>query len=318
MDLFTSTTRPDSELFYQRNDPNDRRLGEHIERDPAAYDRSQIVILGCPQDEGVARNKGRTGAAQAPAEIRRALYKLSVAEVENLIVFDLGDTQIQPTLEQTHETHAWLVERMIHDGKTVISLGGGNDVSYPDCVGLARVIAPILAFNIDAHLDVRADTTRNSGTPYRQLLEERYLVPQRFYEIGWQRYANSPVYVDYLRRKGVWLYALDDVRDLGLETVLHAALNESYISPHARALFWGIDMDSVRASDAPGVSAPNPTGLNGEDLCTIATLAGSEARTRVFEISEVNPQYDIDAHTSRLAAAVIWHFLAAYAQRTKA
>jgi arginase family enzyme len=30
-----------------------------------------------------------------------------------------------------------------------------------------------IAINIDAHFDVRADNPRNSGTPYRQLLEEK-------------------------------------------------------------------------------------------------------------------------------------------------
>ena len=68
-------------------------------------------------------------------------------------------------------------------------------------------------------------------------------------------------------------------------------------------------MDFVRASDAPGVSAPNPAGLYAEDVCHIASLAAQDPRSRIFEITEVNPDFDIDGRTARLAAAVVFHFL---------
>ena len=48
-------------LFYRRDDPNDPRLGELVKRDPKDYEGADIVILGCPQDEGVKRNGGRVG-----------------------------------------------------------------------------------------------------------------------------------------------------------------------------------------------------------------------------------------------------------------
>ena len=79
MNLFDQTTRPSRELFYQRNDPHDVRLGELVKSPPADFDESEIVILGCPQDEGVRRNNGRVGARLAPTEIRREFYRLAAA-----------------------------------------------------------------------------------------------------------------------------------------------------------------------------------------------------------------------------------------------
>jgi arginase family enzyme len=58
--------------------------------------RAEVVLLGLPQDEGVARNKGRLGAAGAPDAIRQALYKCVALQSVRLI--DLGNTRIQPTL----------------------------------------------------------------------------------------------------------------------------------------------------------------------------------------------------------------------------
>jgi formiminoglutamase len=69
-------------------------------------------------------------------------------------------------------------------------------------------------------------------------------------------------------------------------------------------------MDSVNVAYAPGVSAPNALGLTAHEFCQIAAIAGQDKRSRVFEISEVNPLYDIDSRTARLAAAAIHHFLA--------
>jgi formiminoglutamase len=304
IDHFSSTTRPAEELFYQRGDPNDRRLGEIVGCEQAQYDAAQIVILGCPQDEGVQRNGGRPGAATAPDEIRRCLYKLAWNSPESTL-FDLGNTQIQSTLEDTHALHQQVVENVLHNGKILIVLGGGNDLSYPDCAGLAALYPDPLALNIDAHFDVRADDPRNSGTPYRQLLEENLLLAERFYEMGSQPQANSQVYKNYLAEKGVRVHDLESLRRAGISTMFRAILNES----DSEAIFWGFDMDSVRASDAPGVSAPSPIGLTGEEFCKIAAIAGEDSRSKILEITEVNPRYDIDARTSRLAAIAIWHFL---------
>ncbi len=307
MDIFDqhNTKRPDPSLFFKRGDPHDVRLGELVRSDEAAYGGAQIVILGCPQDEGVRRNHGRPGAALAPDEIRRCLYRLTVATLEDLLITDLGNTAIQATLEETHARHQAVVQQILRDGKTLVTLGGGNDISYPDCAALAQVATDVLAFNVDAHFDVRADVPRNSGTPYRQLIEEGYIRPDRFYEMGHQPFANSPVYAHYLRERGVHVFSLAELRRIGLVQAFHGALETA-----AQAIFWGLDLDAVRAADAPGVSAPTPIGLTGDELCQIATLAGADPRTRIIEFSEVNPQFDIDRRTCRLTATAIWHFLA--------
>jgi formiminoglutamase len=314
IDLFASTQRPDDALFYHRNDPNDPRLGEVVKSEKGAYANAAVVILGCPQDEGVRRNGGRVGAARAPDEIRRSFYKLTIEGLESLTIFDLGSTVIQGTLEETHTLHQQLVRQIIEDGKALVVLGGGNDISYPDCSGLAQAVSSVMAFNIDAHYDVRADDVRNSGTPYRQLLEEGFVTPSLFYEMGSQPFANSPIYTHYLNEKGAHIHPLPALRQSGLENTLESILNQRL----AEAIFWGLDMDSVRAADAPGVSAPNPTGLSGDELCMIAQMAGSDPRTRLLEISEVNPNYDIDRRTCRLAAVALHTFLSALASRIEA
>src|SRR5213592_1976392 len=88
--------------------PDDTRLGEVIESwqgDLAALAPGRAVLIGFPQDEGIRRNGGRSGAAAAPAEIRRWLYRLTPRDCEVGIdisdcpPLDLGNVRIEGELE---------------------------------------------------------------------------------------------------------------------------------------------------------------------------------------------------------------------------
>ncbi len=162
-----------------------------------------------------------------------------------------------------------------------------------------------MAFNIDSHFDVRASDAPHSGTPYRQLLDETLIKPENFYELAGKQIANSPEYHRYLEDLGVNIFSLRDMRREGSSTLVKSILNGS----PGDAIFWGFDIDSVRSPDAPGASAPYPEGLSAEEINEIAGLAGTDKRTGIIEITEVNPDYDIDGRTGKLAAMIIMNYL---------
>ena len=188
----------------------------------------------------------------------------------------------------------------------VVVLGGGNDISYADCSALALEQPDLLAFNIDRHLDLRADPVRNSGTPYRQLLEEGFLRSGSFHEVGINSFANSQAYLQYAEARGVGVYQLAELRERGVGAAVRAL---AAASP-AKAIFFGFDLDVVHAAEAPGVSDPSPMGLTAQEVCEIADVAAGDPRTRVIEISELNPVYDRDGITARLAANILMRALA--------
>jgi formimidoylglutamase len=307
MNAFDSVTPVAQSLVPPPKDERIGNVGSAVTGAREKYDMARAVIVGCPQDIGVRRNKGRPGASEAPDAIRRALYAFPAPEpVSSGAVYDLGDTRIGRSLEETHEIHRELVQTLLSDGKNVIVLGGGNDISYPDVAALAEVATDVLAFNIDSHFDVREADKPHSGTPYRQLLEERYLHPPHFYEMACKLVANAPVYEKYLQDKGVEIYSLERLRAEGMERVFEAILRSHRQSD---AVFWGFDIDAVRTTDAPGVSASYPLGLTADEICRIATLAGDEPRTRMIELTEVNPSHDRDGRTAKLVAMMILYYL---------
>jgi len=306
--IFEQTQRPESRLFFRHPDPHDIRFGTIVSSQPEHYAAADVVLLGCPQDEGVRRNGGRPGARLAPDAIRQCFYRLApptASHDRTICLFDLGNTIIQPDLEATHSLHQQIIQQLVQDSKQIVVLGGGNDLSYPDCAGLAAEYPNPLAFNVDAHFDVRESPIRHSGTPYRQLLEEGHLRPENFYEVGSEPFANARVYYDYLEAKDVQVCELDALREIGIA----AYFRQTLANTAGEAIFWGIDVDSVHAADAPGVSAPNPLGLSAAELCQIARIAGHDPRSRVIEFTEVNPEFDIDQRTCRLTAVAIFYFL---------
>lgn len=264
------------------------------------------VLVGCPQDVGVSRNSGRIGAAKAPTVIRQMLYRFKPpVDDGGARLLDLGDVDVSGGLEPAHERLHSVVSALLREGKKVIVIGGGNDISLPDAHACADVLGEIAAINMDAHLDMRKADRVHSGTPYRNLIENGHLKPENFHEVGIQVQCNSPHYVNDAAELGVNIHTLSHVMQHGADMYFDGLFELLGSKP----LFAGLDMDSVRASDAPGVSAPSPVGFTAEEVLNFAARCQAYGNTGVFEITEVNPDMDVDGRTARLAALVIYTYI---------
>lgn len=310
-EIFDRTERPDPELFFSCSDKDDPRLGDAVKSAVECYDRSEIVIVGCPQDTGISLANRRAGAAKAPTEIRRQFYRLTTFNITRRI-FDLGDVKIGATLEETHENHFQVIKQLLSDGKRVLVLGGGSDISYPNGCAMAGVFGDKnwIAINVDSHLDVRSAPQRNAATAYRQLLEEAKLQPTYFYEVGFQTHFCSPVYFDYLRQLRVHRISLELLRSHpDVDRQLKDEIRNNFVK-HSSSLsaFIGFDMDVVRMADAPGTTSPSPLGLRAGEFIQLVKYAASLANTKLVEFTEVNPDFDIDDRTTKLVAIAMHRF----------
>jgi formiminoglutamase len=212
-----------------------------------------------------------------------------------------------------------VITEFLKDGKKIISLGGGNDISYPDGAAMADVFGAgnWMAINVDAHFDVRLDKERSNGTPYRQLLDEKLIRPDYLYEVGFQTQLASPVYYRYLQNLNVNLVSLEQLRSrTETDYEVRELMKQKFIN-HSSSLnsFFNFDLNVVRMSDAPGVSAPNPTGLRAGELITLVKYAASLINTRIIEFTEVNPNFDIDNRTVKLVAVAMHRFCAALSKK---
>ncbi len=313
---------PDA-VFFSRNDESDPRMGDIVRRQKENLSPDiRIGIVGFPEDEGVKRNRGRVGAKEAPNEIRKALYKFTPfaisksKQIPELPIFDFGNVKTGGSLEETHQRVQAVVETLVANNILPIVLGGGHDATYPTFLAFSKKAASTGAINIDTHLNFRkSDPHRSNGTAFRQILDHTHspLAPMNFVEVGAQSFANSKEHYEELNDRGATVFTLGDVRKERIEKILDIAYEIA--SNSSERMYVSFDLDSVQSSDAPGVSASYPTGLTAEELLKAAHFAGLRQKIKAIDIVEVNPKFDVDGKTSKLAALVVMYFLAGVANR---
>jgi formiminoglutamase len=280
------------------------------------------VLLGFPQDEGVRRNHGRPGAAEAPQAIRQQLWRLTPWDGEKDVdltakpPLDAGNVRLGGDLEASQQALAEVVGAVLQTGAVPIVLGGGHETAFGHYLGYVAAKRPVRIINLDAHLDVRpcTDGEGHSGSPFRQALEHppQPLPGARYVCLGAQPHCVSRAHWQYVTERGGvvrWRSAVE------------AYLEDEFLR-HVRQLgdagcpvYVSLDADVVQAADVPGVSAPNSFGLFGRQLYPLARLAGSLPQVASFDLVEINPRYDRDGQSARWAALVVWHFLMGLATR---
>ena len=280
---------------------------------PAAIRLHQLVrpdgeraVIGFACDAGVARNKGRPGAKDGPAALRRALANLA-APAEGRTFADLGDVRVSgDALEAGQDTLANKIADALKRHDRLVVLGGGHETAFASYQGLRKRYpeARIGILNLDAHLDLRlpGEAGGSSGTPFAQI---RALDPKRFDYlcVGYADEANTQALKTRAEDWGVSL-----VRDHELIADPSAA-NRAISELIARNdhLYLTIDIDVLSHFQAPGVSAPAARGVplsTIEQIVSFALTAAAESNSRLAlaDLVELCPARDQDDMTAKTAA----------------
>ncbi|MFK2825304.1 formimidoylglutamase [Bacillus sp. B190/17] len=260
---------------------------------------SAFGIVGFECEEGVRRNKGRLGAALAPNKIRQFLSSLPY-NIDKKVV-DTGNISCENgELEKAQEQLGSHLNELYSHSCTPIILGGGHETLYGHYLGARQYIGPdakLGIINIDAHFDMRDDPIPSSGTMFRQILEQDsnagYLC------IGIQEFGNTKSLFNTADRLGCRYIYEEDVTANNFQETFGAI--DQFSKDHDYIILT-LCTDSIIAYAAPGVSAPSPFGLDPKTVKTLLKYTAAKENMLSFDISEVNPTYDQDDRTVRLAA----------------
>jgi formiminoglutamase len=269
-----------------------------------------MALLGFACDAGVARNHGRPGAAEGPAALRRALANL--AWRRSAPAWDAGDVVVDgDALEDGQRELADTVTRLLGAGHRPVVVGGGHEVALGSFLGLADHVArgagsrtpAIGVVNLDAHLDLRAGRA-SSGTPFRQIAEacaaRRW--PFRYLCLGVDEGSNTEALLDTARRLGAG-WRRDRATTPGRLDEVTAELG-AFLSTVER-VHLTIDLDVLPAAVAPGVSAPAPRGVALEVIEALVDTVVASGKLLLGEVAELNPRFDPDGRTARVAARLV-------------
>jgi len=271
-------------------------------------DGGGMHFIGFPSEEGVRRNGGRTGAAQAPHLIYEQLLKLTphaahyyshsecFARSQKLTEIPL----IEP-MEEHQEALGQKISQTWAQGGFPIIIGGGHETSFGHFLGYANYPRNVSILNIDAHADVRPfkNGLSHSGSPFQQALRHSSERAQSYHVLGINPTSAAKKHLEFVALKGSFCFE---------EELSPKMVSDTLDQIKASHIMATMDMDAVRQAEAPGVSAPNAGGISARLWLKIALILGQHPKVSSFDIAEVNPKYDRDNATIKLAALTLWYF----------
>lgn len=268
----------------------------------------KVGILGYSSEEGVIRNQGRTGTIEGPAVIRKMLGSVALHLPENLPVYDYGDVfTLDQDMESAHELISKTSYDLLATHHLPVILGGGHDVAYAHGKGVMKHVKEkgekLGIINLDAHFDLRLPVKGkgHSGSPFFQLAEEN-LADFNYLALGIQRAANPKSLFDTAEKLKARYIVMEEFRLHNWEYIEEQII---WFIDSVDKIYLSIDLDGFSSAFAPGVSAPSPMGFNPQIAFKVFELIVKSKKLVSLDVVELNPQFDQDNATARLAARSI-------------
>lgn len=270
------------------------------------------ILLGCPDDHGVRNNKGRGGAVEGPSALRKQFKKMTGRIALQEHVLDIGHPHIHPeNVEESHQNAVQLYLEQRHQAPCSIWVGGGHDYACPQLSAIKNDLLPnqkLGCINIDPHFDMRPpEPDILSGSPFYLAIENGVLESHHMVSFGIQRHCNADFLWQYAEQQEVKVCCFEDLR-LGhaVKTFKQQLKN---LREQVDAIVLSFDLDSVQSAFAPGVSAPAVEGFTPSEILEMMLVAARDPKVISLGIYELNPEYDVDDRTAKLAATALYHFL---------
>lgn len=273
----------------------------------------KIGLLGYSCDEGVKRNHGRIGALDGPDTIRKQLAKMPNHLANNIHLYDVGNVQCSDGAMETAQDHlSEKVVQLLEQPAFPIVLGGGHDMAYGHYQGLKRFFggdASIGIINFDAHFDLRNNTNGNtSGTPFYQIAQDckKEGSPFHYLCLGIRKDANDALLFQTAKNLGVTFIENIHFSMSEAQHIVRVLLDFIRKVDH---VYVTIDLDGFSSAYAPGVSAASPMGFSPKIVIESLELILKSKKMVALDIAEMNPKYDIDNQTAKLAASLVHYVM---------
>ena len=266
-----------------------------------AWQEGDILLVGCPDHP----NSASQGAFKGANKIRREIYNLSVPGIAPKIV-DMGNLKPKDSPTSFYEMMAYVLGELIKEGKTVLLIGGTQDMAYGQYMAYESLEKSIEYVHVDSRFDAEdSDIELNNRSFNHKIFVHRPDYLFNYTNLGYQTY-----FISDSQRK-----ALKELDFLAIRYgELYQKIEEAE-PPLRTADMVSFDLSAIRSGDCPGVSAPSPAGLSAMEACRIARYAGLGYGVTSFGIHEYTPNKDPQNQTAILAAMMVWYFVIGYYNR---
>ena len=315
MDTSLSSYKPPKAKWYTgRISDEQHYLHEVIQLTPIdeleQASNASVALLGYACHLGVKLNQGRIGAAKGPKAFRLQFGKQANHLQEGKTITDVGNIRCRGNSDLIvyQQDLADSVSHLLKLNYFPIVIGGGHDIAFGHYKGIHKFIQQqnsaktIGIINFDAHLDLRQpNLDANSGTPFYEIAEQFGQENFHYCAIGIRPESNHKGLITTAQDLGVKIIEQKQCKLANLQAVKQQ-LN-SFIEK-LDAIYLTIDLDGFSSAIAPGVSAPHPIGLSYSFVKEMVQFIQKSNKLISVDFAELNPKYDIENSTAKLAASL--------------
>ncbi|MEE9555083.1 MAG: agmatinase [candidate division Zixibacteria bacterium] len=270
-----------------------------LDRELSEYKSAKAVVLPIPYDATVSYG---TGARNGPKAIIEASAQvetydhdfksepceIGIATLEGIEPESSGPETMMETIEKT-------AERILNDGKFLLSLGGEHSVSSPLVKAHKAIFPDLSVLHIDAHSDLR-DTYQGSRDSHACVMS-RISEVCAFVSVGIRSFCDSEN-----ERRAIRNGRIISSRDYELNSI------PNILSMLPSDVYITFDLDGLDPSVMPAVGTPEPGGLLWNEAIELLTKIGREKRIVGADVVELAPIPGLiypDFTAARLAYKII-------------
>ncbi len=237
-------------------------------------------------------------------EIRKYFYQLAGFS-KKIKIYDLGNLKSGNTPNDLAIGLRDVIVELFSLNIIPIIIGNSEDILYPNYMAYQKFDKEINLVSIDSKIRITEDREKSYKSSLWRIIVENSESLFNFYNIGYQTHFVSSKIEKYLADQLHFAYRLGYIRN-----------NLKEVEPIFRdADLIGLNISSIRQSDAFGQSNASPNGYYGEEICQLARYAGMSSKLSSFGIFDYNQQFDINLQTAHLIAQIIWYFVDGFLNR---
>lgn len=266
------------------------------------WNEADLIFIGVKEERGSVNNPGCGAGAN---KIREQLYALYFDEFPKTV--DLGNILPGETKEDTYFALQSCMDSLIKKGKTVIVIGGSQDLTLPLYKGYENTEQLVNLTSIDNKFDISdsTDTPLNSETYLSSILLHQPSFLFNYANVGYQSYFCPPNILGLMDKLFFDKVRLGEVRN-NIRKVEPVLRNSDILS---------FDVGAIQAADMAGCGNSTPNGLLPDEACQLTRYAGMSEKLSCFGVFEYNPRLDKDGNSALLVAQMIWYFMEGFVNR---
>ena len=222
--------------------------------------------------------------------------EISTKIIEQINKDSLSELGILPLFDVEERGN---IKEILKNNSECIFLGKSHSITLPIVKSFKEVypINPgIIIF--DAHPDAEDERDLLTG-----LINQNIIKKENILLVGTRSYKKQEL--EFLNKNKIKCFSMKEISQEGIHEISESLMS---VAKNFKDLYISIDIDVLDPAFAPATDFPEPGGLTTRELLFFIHRLKKMHNLRACDLSEINPEKDINNITSKVGAKILVEF----------